>query len=288
MFQLGELLSVEVYAAHGLMELLWHYAGDYAAQGDIGKVSDGRIASGVHWRGDPHILIGAMVDSRLIDECGEYRLVIHDWPDHAQDWVRKKLRRSNLDWLPIYGKSLYASDDTSSHSRDKVGTKSGQSRDTSSHEGHKNLSSHSRDTVRTNSPTSRKGREGELRGGNSTSGTQKLTLPASQSKSINGQNGNSEPFDVWFDRQWLRHPRKLAKHLAEQRALEAYNQGKFSLVEFEKVHTAWSKCSDWQKENFRWCPSLDKWINDEGFRTMPSEMDLANLPGHMNPGLIDN
>ena len=170
MYNLAEAVSIPVYAAHGILEMLWHFTGDYAAQGDIGKISDSRIAAGVHWERSPDILIVALVDSAWLDSHETYRLIVHDWPDHAQEWIRKKLKRSHLDWLPVYGKSLYVSGDLSRHSLDNVETQSRQRRDTSSltdNQYSKTYLSRQRlDTVSTNA---REGSKGEGSVGSGTS-----------------------------------------------------------------------------------------------------------------------
>ena len=104
------------------MEMLWHYTGTYAPRGDIGRVEDEAIARAVDWRKKPGILIQALVSTNFLDVSNDHRLIVHDWPDHAEDFVRKRLRRSSEDFLPEYGRS-----------RDKVTTKYGQSLDEVGH-----------------------------------------------------------------------------------------------------------------------------------------------------------
>jgi hypothetical protein len=123
MHDLAEELGIPIYAAHGIMEMLWHYAGDYAMNGDIGKLPDVQIARGVGWGGDPGALIEALVKVHWIDRHPVYRLIIHDWNHHAQEWVKKKLSRAEkhlgYTFLPCY-----VNDDMSRHRLDTVSTPS--------------------------------------------------------------------------------------------------------------------------------------------------------------------
>lgn len=107
MHALAARLSLPLYAAVGLLEMLWHYVGDYAPRGDIGRVDDAAIARGVDWRKKPEELIRALVETRWLDPSQEHRFLIHDWPDHCEEYVRKKLRRAGDDFVSAYGQSLY-------------------------------------------------------------------------------------------------------------------------------------------------------------------------------------
>lgn len=111
MHDLAAHINQPLYAAHGIMEMLWHHAGDYSPDGDIGKLKDSAIARAVDWKGDSSLLIEALVDSRWLDRHERYRLLVHDWPDHAQEWVKKKLTRiqkvkriEDIRWLQVYDK----------------------------------------------------------------------------------------------------------------------------------------------------------------------------------------
>lgn len=119
MHDLADMLNIPIYAAHGIMEMIWHYAGDQSPCGDIGKLSNVAIARGCSWDRKPDELISALVAVKFLDEIEPYRLIIHDWPSHAQDWIRKKLKRTNgkLDWLPVYRVSVYNEQFTNDWSR---------------------------------------------------------------------------------------------------------------------------------------------------------------------------
>lgn len=82
--------------AVGTLELLWEFTMDQSPQGDVGKWPDSAIEHACHWTGKKGWLIAALIDTGWIDECAECRLVIHDWPDHAPDFLKKRLKRQGL------------------------------------------------------------------------------------------------------------------------------------------------------------------------------------------------
>ena len=90
--RLQRLLKLRRWEATGLLQALWHMTGEHAPRGDIGRWTNEEIADGIEWwdRGDPDDLIAALVQCRWLDEHPEHRLVVHDWPDHADRAVRQK------------------------------------------------------------------------------------------------------------------------------------------------------------------------------------------------------
>lgn len=93
---LADRLSVELYAAVGLLELLWHFTAEYAPSGDVGRHSDRAIARALHWKKKPDVLIDGLLECRWLDRDGEECLVVHDWPAHADDATHMKLARARL------------------------------------------------------------------------------------------------------------------------------------------------------------------------------------------------
>ena len=83
----------------GYLEALWHFAGRYTPQGDIGKYSDAEIEAWIEWRGSPGQLIASIALSGWIDFSSTHRLLVHDWHDHADDATRLALKRKKLDFL---------------------------------------------------------------------------------------------------------------------------------------------------------------------------------------------
>lgn len=75
----------------GLLELLWITTQKNAMAGDIGRFSNEEIAVEVEWPGDPDNLVEALVETGWLDRSDQYRLVVHDWHDHAPKYVRANL-----------------------------------------------------------------------------------------------------------------------------------------------------------------------------------------------------
>ena len=77
---------------------LWSQSGIWTARetprGDIGKLSNEDIAMAIDYRGNETEMIAAIVEAGWIDRSEEFRLVIHDWPEHAADSVHMKLARA--------------------------------------------------------------------------------------------------------------------------------------------------------------------------------------------------
>ncbi len=96
MRRLARNLSVEIYSARGIMESLWSATRDEAPAGNIGKLSDEDIADFIGWRGEPAALTDALVRAGWLDTNPTYRLVVHDWPDHCEDYVHAKLAKAGL------------------------------------------------------------------------------------------------------------------------------------------------------------------------------------------------
>jgi hypothetical protein len=105
MYALAEALTIPLPYAIGIMQLLWEHAGQHTPRGDIGSLPDDSIKQACCFARKAHILIDALVESRWIDRHDEYRLVIHDWPDHCEQSVKKWLEYNGKTFLPIYGNS---------------------------------------------------------------------------------------------------------------------------------------------------------------------------------------
>jgi hypothetical protein len=102
-YDLAARLSCSRANALGYLTLLWDFTGEQAPQGDVGKWGDGAIARACDFEGDAELFVKALVDAKWVDRSDKHRLVIHDWPDHCEDWVRKKLARMKQRFLDCYG-----------------------------------------------------------------------------------------------------------------------------------------------------------------------------------------
>lgn len=86
--------------ANGTMERLWHYTAKYHPQGDIGKAPDWAIAEACAWPADKAAeLIEGMVESKFVVRSEQHRLLVHDWPQHADDSVKKTLKNNGLEFF---------------------------------------------------------------------------------------------------------------------------------------------------------------------------------------------
>lgn len=90
--------------ALGIVEALCnHVAPRSAPQGDIGKLADVEIATACCSAREASLLVASLVAAGWLDPHPTYRLLIHDWEDHADEAVRKWLLRNHLPWLTASG-----------------------------------------------------------------------------------------------------------------------------------------------------------------------------------------
>jgi hypothetical protein len=82
--------------AAGWLEMVWHFAGRFTPQGNIGKYSDKEIEAWVEWDGPPGKLIDALIQSRWLDRDPVHRLLVHDWAQHADKATKNALMRAQL------------------------------------------------------------------------------------------------------------------------------------------------------------------------------------------------
>jgi len=96
---LTEKLAAPTYAACGILELLWHMTARYAPRGDIGRFSDAAIADHLDWKGNPELLVAALVDSGWLERDVTHRLIIHDWKDHCEQSAKRWCERNKVDFV---------------------------------------------------------------------------------------------------------------------------------------------------------------------------------------------
>lgn len=95
---LAARLSLPHAYAFAHVAYLFNAAADIAAQGNIGKWPNGVIARKSEWTGDPDTFVTAMISAAWLDSHAhpDVRLLIHDWPDHAERFVKAKLSRERV------------------------------------------------------------------------------------------------------------------------------------------------------------------------------------------------
>lgn len=86
--RLRRKLNESERGAAGLLECIWQRATKDCPRGDIGRFTNEEIAIMADWQGDPETLVDALVECGWFDPNDCHRLVIHDWHDHAPNWLR--------------------------------------------------------------------------------------------------------------------------------------------------------------------------------------------------------
>lgn len=88
---LSKLLCLSRWQTVGLLETLWLFAQHHAYDGELSKYSPKMIAAWFGWDDEPELLIEAFVEAGWIDRV-EDRLLVHDWAEHAPNWVKGALK----------------------------------------------------------------------------------------------------------------------------------------------------------------------------------------------------
>lgn len=86
-------LSLPTYAAVGILESLWMAAAQWKDHGGIGEWNDSEIAAVIGWEGGAGELVEALLSCRWLDKDSHYRLIIHDWRDHAPHYLQERWRK---------------------------------------------------------------------------------------------------------------------------------------------------------------------------------------------------
>lgn len=72
---------------------MWQLCSRDFPRGNIGKLSNDKIASALEWEDDPNALVHALEMSGFIDPHPVHRYVVHDWPHHCEDSIHSYLAR---------------------------------------------------------------------------------------------------------------------------------------------------------------------------------------------------
>ena len=99
LFDLTARLGCSRPEALGYLQLLWDFTAEYAIQGNVGKHADGAIARACDWSGDSRAFINGLTAAGWLDEDSEHRLLVHDWLDHCERWVKLKAGKLNLEFI---------------------------------------------------------------------------------------------------------------------------------------------------------------------------------------------
>lgn len=108
-------LDIPLYQAMGILECIWHLTATEAWRGDIGKLSNEDIALALDYRGSEDILVGALVYCGWLDANSEHRLLVHDWPEHADSAVQKRAERAEKSGQIGFYRSISRQNETNGH-----------------------------------------------------------------------------------------------------------------------------------------------------------------------------
>jgi len=92
-------LQVSVPQVVGHLHLLWHWALDFAEDGELGDFDQEEIADAALWEGDPETFVDALIGCGVGDRVGYLdrdelgRLVLHDWYDYAGRLVEQRKQK---------------------------------------------------------------------------------------------------------------------------------------------------------------------------------------------------
>jgi hypothetical protein len=101
-------LKLPQWQAVGLLESLWQVACGNAPQGDIGKLSNEDIAASIEWDECPDELIEQLTHCGWLEKSDEHRLIIHDWHDHAPNYIRGGLAKAKKQFLTLNDEEIEA------------------------------------------------------------------------------------------------------------------------------------------------------------------------------------
>jgi hypothetical protein len=101
--ELASRLDTSRAHAIGVLTLLWDFCATYTPQGDIGRHRNGAIARACEWMDNPDEFVTALIDAGWLDVSEKHRVIVHDWPDHCESWVKAKLARAKQWFLEEYG-----------------------------------------------------------------------------------------------------------------------------------------------------------------------------------------
>jgi hypothetical protein len=91
--RLQRKLGMSVAQVVGHLELLWSATAKNAPEGDIGRFENIDIAIACYWDGDADFFVEALVECGWLDASDEWRLLVHDWSQHAPSYVHGILKR---------------------------------------------------------------------------------------------------------------------------------------------------------------------------------------------------
>jgi len=92
--RLAERLQIDLAFVHGICDCLWGFTGIHYPDGNIAALRPRELARKIGVTSiEPDALIQALKDEHFLDDLPDGVLYIHDWHEHADDFVHLKLAR---------------------------------------------------------------------------------------------------------------------------------------------------------------------------------------------------
>lgn len=92
-------LRLSSWEAKGVLQSIWDFTQENTPLGDIGRYTDEQIALGIEWPAErAGELVTALVSTNWVNRHPLHRLVVHDWHEHCEEWLRKRVNRAGQDF----------------------------------------------------------------------------------------------------------------------------------------------------------------------------------------------
>lgn len=229
---LGNLpVGVETIAV-GLLEKLWHATSVNSPRGDIGQFADELIAEMVGWEGDATTLIGILIDCRWLDTHPEHRLIVHDWHDHAPNFVKGNATKTG-GFVTVSGPAL------GTGPRDRP-----------------NGTAHEDTPIGTGAPNLTK---------------PNLTKPNPTKRGGGGSNTQKNPQTNHhlFARFWQAYPVKI-NELSAKTVFSEIDPDENLLEKMLATIAAFRASPKWIRDDGRFIPYAENWLAEEGWNNVPN------------------
>jgi hypothetical protein len=89
---LADILECDECEALGLLEALWQITAKFYHTGKLKNVTPRSLGRAIRTRRDSETVWNALIEARWIDIGFDGSGYVHDWPDHADDTVKKNLK----------------------------------------------------------------------------------------------------------------------------------------------------------------------------------------------------
>jgi hypothetical protein len=239
---LKSLLGTTKAVTIGYLECIWHFTGRFTPQGNIGKYTDLAIETWLEWEGQPGELVAALLESGWLDRDAVHRILVHDWPHHADKATKQALSRGKLEFCVPTVRPLYTqSENTVPEIENAVHT-------VGTHEGSQNAKPFGMKSL-------------------------PVPVPVPVPEPVPESGAEPEPRDSAFspedefEQLYTAHPKKGDRGIAENYFAQSVTSGA-DVGEILRVHRQYCE-TVWAGGEGRFAPKLAQWLLDKGWRYPP-------------------